>query len=144
MNDAMTPRALIERLVRATNDHDLDALVSCFALDYRNETPVHPSRGFSGSPQVRKNWAQIFGGVPDLTTEVRWTVDTSTVWSEWEMRGTRRDGSPHLMRGVSIFSVDGDQFSSCRFDVDPVDAGGGTVDEAVRRQVGGGSIESPR
>jgi hypothetical protein len=31
---------MLERLVRATNDHDLDALTSCFALDYRNETPV--------------------------------------------------------------------------------------------------------
>ena len=144
MTDAMTPRALIERLVRATNDHDLDALVGCFAPDFRNETPVHPSRGFSGSAQVRKNWSQIFGGVPDLTAEVRWTVDDNTVWSEWEMRGTRRDGSPHLMRGVAIFRVAGDQFSSCRFYVDPVDAAGGTVDQAVRRQVGSGSIESPR
>ena len=37
------PQAMVERLVHATNDHDIDALVACFAEDYENETPA---RGF--------------------------------------------------------------------------------------------------
>src|SRR5664279_3034738 len=94
-----TMHAMLERLVRATNDHDLDALVDCFAADYRNETPAHPGRGFVGRDQVRKNWEQIFAFVPDVTAEVvRSAADGNTVWSEWEMRGTRPDGSTHLMR----------------------------------------------
>jgi NADH dehydrogenase len=36
------PAALVQRLRQATNDHDLDALAGCFAVDYRNETPAHP------------------------------------------------------------------------------------------------------
>ena len=43
-----TPESVIVRLVEATNAHDLESLVGCFASDYRNETPVHPARGFFG------------------------------------------------------------------------------------------------
>ncbi|MGA7270299.1 MAG: nuclear transport factor 2 family protein, partial [Acidimicrobiia bacterium] len=79
------PEALIERLVGATNDHDLDAVVACFAPDYRNETPLHPERGFVGREQVRRNWSQIFALVPDVRVEVtRSAVDGDTVWTEWE------------------------------------------------------------
>lgn len=54
----------LRRLQEATNAHDLDALVACFAPDYRNETPAHPSRSFQGNEQVRANWRQIFEFVP--------------------------------------------------------------------------------
>jgi hypothetical protein len=33
------PAAMVERLCAATNAHDLEAIVSCFATGYRNETP---------------------------------------------------------------------------------------------------------
>jgi ketosteroid isomerase-like protein len=127
--------AMVERLSRAVNEHDLDALASCFAVDYRNETPAHPSRGFEGRSQARRNWEQIFAAVPDITATVRWIADQETVWSEWEMRGTRRDGSPHLMRGVVIFGVVGDEATWARFYLEPVQDSGENADEAVRRAV---------
>jgi ketosteroid isomerase-like protein len=133
--NANGPGAIVERLSRAVNAHDLDALASCFAVDYHNETPAHPARGFEGRPQVRRNWEQIFGAVPDITAEVRWIADEGTVWSEWEMRGTRRDGSPHLMRGVVIFGVDGDEATWARFYLEPVQEGGDNADEAIRRAI---------
>jgi ketosteroid isomerase-like protein len=96
----------VERLLQATNDHDLDALVACFAEDYENETPAHPARRFRGSAQVRRNWEQIFMFVPDLRAEAaRTAMDGEVIWTEWEMTGTRRDGSAHCMRGVVIFGV---------------------------------------
>jgi ketosteroid isomerase-like protein len=128
---------LIERLCQATNDHDLDAIVACFSPNYRNETPAHPARGFSGQDQVRRNWTQILAAVPDITTEVqRATVDGDTVWTEWEHRGNRLDGAPHLMRGVMIFGVDGGVIAWTRFYLEPVDDHETAVDEAVRAQVG--------
>ncbi len=133
------PGAMVERLCRAVNDHDLDALASCFALDYRNETPVHPARGFQGRAQVRRNWEQIFAGLPDLTAQVRWIEDEQSVWSEWEMRGSRLDGSPQLMRGVVIFGVELGEAAWARFYLEPVDEGGGGIDEAVRHAVVAGS-----
>ena len=133
--EAEGPGALVERLCQATNAHDLDALASCFAVDYRNDTPVHPARGFQGRAQVRKNWEQIFAAVPDIAAQVQWVADQETAWSEWEMRGTRRDGSAHVMRGVVIFGVKDGEASWARFYLEPVQEGGGGVDDAVRGAV---------
>jgi ketosteroid isomerase-like protein len=130
------PAAMVQRLRQATNDHDLDALAGCFTVDYRNETPAHPERSFVGRDQVRKNWAQIFAGVPDVRAEVlRCAEDGDTAWSEWEHRGTRPDGSAHVMRGVVIFGVEDGLASWARFYLEPVQDGSGGVDEAVRSQV---------
>lgn len=130
------PGAVIDRLVHATNGHDLDALVACFAESYVNETPAHPVRGFRGRAQVRRNWEQIFAFVPDLHAQVtRRVVDDDTVWSEWDMGGTRRDGTTHRMRGVIIFGVHAGTVCWARFYLEPVDETAGTVDDAVRDQV---------
>jgi SnoaL-like protein len=130
-------RAFIKRLHGAVERHDLDDLTACFVSNYRNETPAHPARGFVGRAQVRRNWEQIFAAVPNLTAEVTWIIDEDTVWSEWEMRGTRRDGATHLMRGVVIFGLDGSEASWARFYLEPVEEGGGDVNEVVRRTLAG-------
>ena len=125
---------VVERLVATTNAHDLDALVECFAPDYVNETPAHPVRGFRGREQVRQNWTTIFNAVPDITTRVvAAAADGDRVWSEWEMTGTRRDGTPHAMAGVIIFDVAGNQIVSARFYLEPVETAGGDVDAAIDR-----------
>lgn len=133
---------MIDRLLQATNDHDLEALVACFAEDYENATPVHPARRFRGRAQVRRNWEQIFAFVPDLRAEVtRSAVDGDVISTEWEMRGTRRDGSAHCMRGIVIFGVDGKVAQWARFYLEPVDlsAGCGTCSRNSRRRSRNGS-----
>ncbi|MEO7369518.1 MAG: nuclear transport factor 2 family protein [Ilumatobacteraceae bacterium] len=116
------PATVLDRLCEATAAHDLEGVVACFASDYRNETPAHPERGFVGQAQVRTNWARIFTMVPDITPAVlRFAVDGDVVWSEWEHRGTRTDGSRHLMRGVIIFGVDSEVISWARFYMEPVE-----------------------
>ena len=127
---------LTDRLLDATNRHDLDALVDCFAGQFINETPAHPARSFTGHDQVRRNWAQIFDAVPDLKTSIlRRAVDGDTIWTEWEMSGTRRDGSSHLMRGVGIFGAKDGLFSWIRFYLEPVEEGGLNIDQAVLAHV---------
>jgi hypothetical protein len=66
---------------------------------------------------------------------LRCTVDGDTVWTEWEHRGTRPDGSAHVMRGVVIFGVTDGMAAWARFYLEPVQLDAGSVDEAVRRQV---------
>jgi ketosteroid isomerase-like protein len=130
------PLATIERLVLATNQHDIEALVACFAEDYENETPAHPARGFRGPAQVRRNWEQIFAFVPDIKAQVvRSTADGETVWTEWEMQGTRGDGNAHHMYGPIVFGVRDGVIKWARFYLEPVDASDLTVDEAIRQQV---------
>lgn len=132
----MTLPPLLQRLLDAVRAHDLDGVVACFADDYVNEAPVHPARGFRGRDQVRRNWAQIFAAVPDLRAEVlRSATRGAEVWSEWEMLGTRADGSAHHLRGVVVIGVAGDVAAWARFYLEPVDASSTDVDRAVREQV---------
>jgi ketosteroid isomerase-like protein len=131
------PVAVVERLVEATNDHDIDRLVACFDDGYINATPVHPARGFEGPEQVRENWTQIFGGVPNVVAEVAQMVaEGDTVWTEWEIRGTRRDGAGLLLRGVIIFTITNRVIRSARFYLEPVDEVTDDVNAAVERAVG--------
>ena len=131
------PAAVVRRLEEATNAHDIDAIVACFAPDYRNESPAHPARSFSGNEQVRRNWTQILGAIPDLSADVvASTVSGETVWSEWEQRGTRPDGTAHLMRGIIVFTVRDGLITFARFFLEPVDASRTGVDSAIERQVG--------
>jgi ketosteroid isomerase-like protein len=129
----------LHRRSRATSAHDLDSLVGCFTEDYRNETPAHPSRSFAGAEQVRANWQQIFTFVPDVRSTVTcWAADGSTVWSEWDMQGTRLDGTPHHMRGVIVFGLREQRACWARLYLEPVDEDPTTVAEAVRDQVHAG------
>ncbi|MEO6412854.1 MAG: nuclear transport factor 2 family protein [Pedococcus sp.] len=44
----ISPSEVVQRVVDATNAHDLDSLVECFAPGYVNQTPAHPGRSFVG------------------------------------------------------------------------------------------------
>src|SRR5689334_18571044 len=109
MDDSGIP-AVIRALQEAMSAHQPDALAACFAVGYRNETPVHPSRSFTGREQVRANWRRILGEVPDLVAGlVRWcrepTGSDPAVWTEWEWTGHRSDGIAFCMRGVTVFGI---------------------------------------
>jgi len=142
-----TVNSLIGRLVETTNAHDVDGIVECFAEDYVNETPAHPHRGFRGREQVRRNWTRILAAVPDLRVEVlQFTTDGNTAWTEWEHRGTRLDGSAHLLRGVVIFTVSAGLVSRVRFYMEEVEYATGSMDAAIDRIVRtapGGEFEKP-
>lgn len=137
------PRELLGRLHSAVNDHDIDGLVACFHEDYTNENPAHPQRGFRGNEQVRRNWTQIFGGVPDVRARVlRSAVDGDSLWSEWEMSGTRTDGGAFDMRGVFIFGVDDGRVRWARMFLEPVERTSGDADAAVIRVAGDRSAQT--
>jgi ketosteroid isomerase-like protein len=128
---------IVRRLVAALNHHDLDGMVGCFAEDYVNETPAHPRRGFRGAGQVRRNWSQIFAGVPDVRARLpRTAASGDTVWTEWELSGTRTDGAAFLMRGVVIFTIGQALITAARFYLEPVEEGGGDADDHARRVAG--------
>ena len=126
----------VAQLVTAVNDHDLEALVGLFAADYVNQTPVHPARSFTGNQQVRRNWECIFAAVPDLSAVVTArAVGEDTVWTEWTMDGTRRDGAEHHLCGVVIFTVVDGRATAARFYLEPLDTGDGDVNAAVNALV---------
>ena len=137
MSDEDIRDGAVERLVRAMNAHDIEGIVACFADDYTLDAPLHPARSFRGREQVRRNWTQILGAVPDLAVRLlRVAADGATAWTEWEMSGTRPDGASLVMRGVVIFGIGGEVIRSARFYLEPVEETSGDVDVHTRRVVG--------
>jgi ketosteroid isomerase-like protein len=127
---------VVERLLLATNAHDLEGIAACFADDYALESPLHPARSFRGKEQVRRNWTQILRAIPDVQARVfRSATHEGSVWTEWEMSGTRPDGGKHLMRGVFIFGVSDGLLRWGRMFLEPVDDSSLDMDAALQTQV---------
>ncbi len=136
-SERSNPRDVLYRLHAAQNQHDLDALADCFAPDYKSEQPAHPGAEFAGRAQVRKNWGLILESVPDLQSELlRSVVDGDTVWAEWRWCGTRRDGVPHELRGITIFRVEDNQIQWTRMYMEPMQAPSDGIDTFVQSRLG--------
>jgi SnoaL-like domain len=79
---------VIERLQQAQNAQDLEALLACFAPNFKGEHPLHRDRGFQEIENVRKNWSTIFHDIPDFHSELlRSSVEGDTTWAEWHWFG---------------------------------------------------------
>jgi hypothetical protein len=130
-------RAFFQRLVAAQNAHDIDAFVSCFAMDYSSEQPTHPDRAFVGSDQVRRNWTAMFAGVPDFRAELLDSATQgSTAWGEFEWHGTKADGSPLHARGVIIGTVQDGRLAAARLYMEDVEEAGRGIEAAVKGLTG--------
>lgn len=117
--------------------HDLEAAVSCFAPDYQDEAPARRGESVTGRDQVCKNFGALFQDIPDLRAELLSSaVEENTVWIEWRMHGTRRDGTSMEFVGVNIFEVRDGQFSRGRIYTELVrDAGG--IEAQIERMTKG-------
>ncbi len=124
--------ALIRRVHCAMNEHDAEAFSSCFVDDYLSEQPAHPDRNFMGTTQVRKNWIELFRGVPDFKSDLlRYEVAGEMAWTEWRWHGARIDGAVFDMRGVIIFLARQGRFARGCLYMEPVTAGGAGIDAFV-------------
>jgi len=132
-------RSVVERFVQAINGHDLEAIVRCFAPDYHDIEPAHPTRQIKGGqPEVRKNWGTVVEGMPDFRTEVEMVaVEGDTTWIEHDRSGTRADGTRLHLRGVNIFGIRDGQFAWGRIYMETVEEDGIDLEERVRRMAEG-------
>ena len=126
-----SPSEVLARLNAAMNRRDLAAFVECFDADYDSEQPAHPDRRFRGRAQVERNWAAMFGALPDFKAEVlRSTVAGDSVWVEWRWTGTRADGTRLDACGACIFGVRAGRLAWGRLYMEDVDVGHG-IEAAV-------------
>jgi SnoaL-like domain len=124
---------VMEQLISAMNRHDANAVADLFVPDYRSEQPLHPTRGFGGSEQVLANWTSVFEGVPDFfADQIASVTEEGIVWTEMRWSGTHLDGSPFLMRGVTVLGVRDDKIAWARLYMEPVEQEGADIDAAVR------------
>lgn len=100
---------------------DPSEVAARFTDDYHCEVPLHPSRGFTGSEQVKQNWTGIFAHVKDHRARVlRWVQAEEFLWTEWEMTGTTAAGAPYRAGGVALITVEDEHVSAARFYLDQV------------------------
>lgn len=124
-----------QRWIQALTDHDLEAAVGCFASDYRDRAPARPGEEVIGQAQVRANFTALFDNMPDLRADLLGQVaDGTRVWMEWQMVGTRVDGTRMEFVGVNIFEVEGGRFSRGRIYTELVRDTGG-LDAQVDRMI---------
>jgi ketosteroid isomerase-like protein len=130
--------SVLDRLVSAQNQHDLEAFLACFDPNYQSEQPAHPTFAFTGREQVRKNWSMMFSSFPDFRSELlRAARVGDTVWAEWRWTGTGADGTRLHMRGVSIFGVREDRITWGRLYMESVQETGLGIDELVKNMTKG-------
>lgn len=116
-----SPKVVFERMIQALNRHDLEAMVACYAPDYRSEQPFHPERNFVGPAGVRKNWSFFFTTMPDYQVEVlNEVVEGDTVWAELHFHGTQADGTKQSTRGVTLLGIQADLISWARLYIEEV------------------------
>jgi len=116
-----SPKSVFERMIRAANRHDLDAMVACFAPDFRSEQPLHPERDFTGQAGVRKNWSFFFTTVPDIQVDILNEVEEGdTVWAELHYHGMQIDGKQFNVKGVTLTGKQADQIMWARLYIEPV------------------------
>jgi ketosteroid isomerase-like protein len=128
---------LVDRLVEATNDHAVDAMMECFQEDYRSEQPLHPAAGFGGREQVGKNWSLLVEEVPDLKMDVvRSATADDEVWTEVRVQGNKVDGAPFEYRGMAVWGVRDNLIAWARLYFEMVEAGGADIDERVQQLLG--------
>ena len=115
------PKLVFERMIQDANRHDLDAMVACFAPDFRSEQPLHPERTFVGQAGVRKNWSFFFSTIPDLQIEILGEVaEGDVVWAEVHYHGTQTDGKKFTVQGVTLQGISADQIIWARLYIEPV------------------------
>jgi ketosteroid isomerase-like protein len=128
---------VIDQMVVAMNKHDLDGAASLMHQDYRSEQPAHPSLAFVGRAQMRANWEAMFAGIPDFRAELCQSVtDGDTTWSEWHWSGTRSDGQPFEMRGVTLFEIREGQVVAGRLYMEDVDHQAVSLEQVVQTRSG--------
>ncbi len=113
-------KAVFERIMQATNRHDLDAMVACFAEDYRSDQPLHPELNFVGPTGVRRNWSHFFRIIPDIQVDILNEAEAGdTYWAELHYHGTLENGDAFTMRGVMLCGAEGDQMGWARLYINP-------------------------
>jgi ketosteroid isomerase-like protein len=104
---------ILQHVLDAFNDHDLDRIMSFFHEDCVLEMPKGPEPYGSrctGHDAVRAALATRFEGIPDVHYgDATHIVDGDTGSSRWILTGTGTDGRKICVRGCDFFTFRGDR-----------------------------------
>ena len=112
MDDRERKLASLQAVLDGFNAHDLDAILSHFAVNCRFDAPRGPDpwgRRFEGRDELRRGFLARFEGMPDVHYESHGDfVDGDRGVSEWTIRGTTTGGDVIDVRGCDIWTFDTD------------------------------------
>jgi ketosteroid isomerase-like protein len=104
---------VLNRMLDAFNDHDLDAIMALFADDCVFESPRGPDpwgRRFEGKAAVREGLGARFTTIPDVHYgDGSHFVAGERGASEWTLTGTTTDGVRLEVRGCDLWTFRGDE-----------------------------------
>jgi steroid delta-isomerase-like uncharacterized protein len=116
---AKTNRQLVTDVVAAWNDHNLERLAGLYAPDYEG-VDVGQANPQHGPEEARRSMAGYLLAFPDLHFTLDSTImEDNCVVLAWTARGTHQGrlmhipptGHPIEMRGVSLFTVEGNKIT---------------------------------
>jgi ketosteroid isomerase-like protein len=123
---------VVERLCRAINRHDLEAVLACFHADVYSEQPTRPDRGFRGLDELRGYWEQVLCAGGEFHAKLlRCVADHDTAWAEWCWHGTRVNGKSFARAGVTVYGLRSGRISWVRHYMEPVQGDPDTVAEWI-------------
>jgi steroid delta-isomerase-like uncharacterized protein len=110
----------VRRFFEALGRRDLHAMSECWSEDVVED--IVALRVLRGKPDLRDNFRELFGAVPDLeTTVTRIVADEGHAVVEWRMSGTF-SGAPFQgleptgraveLRGLDLFEIEDDLIKS--------------------------------
>lgn len=86
----------------------------------------------------------MFAGIPNFHAELpRSAQHGDTTWSEWIWSGTRTDGLPFEVRGVTLFQIDAEFIVAGRLYMEEVEAAQVGIEQAVEELSGERPLNAP-
>jgi len=97
----------------AWNDHDVEAIVSCFTPGgayFASIGPDDAGTAFRGTDELRRGVAAFLGSYGDVhyTDLVIGLSGEDRAFASWTFHGLDPDGRPMTYRGVDLFVFEGD------------------------------------
>src|SRR5262245_43680411 len=138
---------VLDRYLRAQEEKDLEALVSCWADDIEAVHPMRPDRSWSGIDTYRRAWSTIWANQPNSRFEL---LSADVVGNRIYLQALVEHGDGTMVPNMNILEVedgrirratvytdvpqrdgvDMDQFVD---ELNPGDGGDGSADDPVDR-----------
>jgi limonene-1,2-epoxide hydrolase len=132
--------AVLARYLKAQQDKDLDALVSCWHPAVEAVHPLRPDRGWQGSDTYRRQWARIWANNPTSRFEV---VSSGVVGDRIYLEALVEHADGTMVPNMNILEVEDGKIRRARVYTDKAVRDGVTMDNFVRDLNPGRGTQSP-
>jgi hypothetical protein len=116
---------VLQRYMKAKEDRDLDALVSCWHPDIEVVHPMRPDRNWQGLDTYRQIWAMIWERAPEGRYEV---VTSDVIGNRIYLETVREASDGTMIPCMNIFEVQDGKIRRARVYTDKPTRDGVSID----------------